>query len=185
MGVRFFIGLALLSAGLPAFGAEDCAGGAHLFSRLSPQELSLNALNLNEVLDRLLREVGLHRSEDASLLRMALENALQHGVEDLFAPTAAAVRVKVAHGTGEVRIEITNSRFKPFPSRLEREFSPGESVALSSEERPFPRGFGVGLPQMFRSFAQFPPGSRMGWEATEKEVKFRLRVPRLSSNESQ
>jgi hypothetical protein len=178
MGIRFFIGFALLSAGIPAFGAEDCAEGAHLFSQLASQHLSLNAANLNATLSHLLAEAGLNRAEDASLLRMALENALQHGVEDMYAPTAASVRVKVTHTSQTVEIEITNPLFKKFPARLERSFSPGESVALASEERPFPRGFGVGLPQMFRSFAQFPPGSSMAWEAAEKEVTFRLRVPR-------
>jgi hypothetical protein len=177
MGIRFFLSFALLSAGLPALAAEGCAGGARLFSQLTSPRLSLNAANLNATLSHLLAEAGLRGAEDASLLRMALENALQHGVEDMYAPTAAAVRVKVTHAPGAVEIEITNPLFKKFPPRLEREFAPGESVALSSEERPFPRGFGVGLPQMFRSFAQFPPGAKMGWETTEKEVTFRLRVP--------
>lgn len=95
----------------------------------------------------------------------------------MYSPLSAPLKIKVVRHSTYTELKITNPIFKKFPSRLERTFKPGESVELSSDERPYPRGFGIGLGQMFRSFAKFPQGSMMGWSTQGNYATFSLRVP--------
>jgi hypothetical protein len=180
-GFLFF--LAILTAPWPGAGAlaAGCDAG---FAELALQarlekEIALNPGNLDEALRLILAESGPADTKELSaLLRMALENASQHGVEDMYMPSSAKVRLLVRESGSATEIRITNPLFKKFPERLARAFRPGESLALSSAERPFPRGFGLGLGQMFRSFENFPPGSLMEWIPGGDEVTFVLRFPR-------
>jgi hypothetical protein len=107
---------------------------------------------------------------------MALENAIQHGVEDMYMPSAAPLQLVVKRSPGEVEVRITNQTFKTFPKRLVHTFEPGDTLALTNEERPFPRGFGIGLGQMFRSFSSMPKGSQMGWDTLGNTATFRLKI---------
>lgn len=167
--------LLLLLSGAPAW-AAPCET---LYASVAdPLALDVNATVAD--IDPLLKKIVLagEIEEEAAkpLLRMALENALQHGVEDMYMPTAASLRISVKKSASEVEIQITNQTFKKFPARLERTFSPGESLTLASDERPFPRGFGIGLGQMFRSFSSMPKGSEMGWSTAGNTATFRLKI---------
>lgn len=153
-----------------------------LYSKMGdPFALEVNAMvgDIDPLLKKITAAADLEDEHSKPLLRMALENAIQHGVEDMYMPSAAALRLSVKKSAGEVEITITNQTFKKFPTRLERTFEPGESLTLANDERPFPRGFGIGLGQMFRSFSSMPKGSEMGWSKLGNTATFRLRI-RLS-----
>jgi hypothetical protein len=139
-------------------------------------DVSATVADIDPLLKKITLAADLSDEHSRPLLRMALENALQHGVEDMYMPTAAPLRITVKKSAGEAEIQITNQTFKKFPARLERTFAPGESLALASEERPFPRGFGIGLGQMFRSFSSMPAGSEMGWSTLGNTATFRLKI---------
>lgn len=168
-----------------AFGASStCTEAPARFARLAPppayeRAIQLSAREIEPTLNELLAHSPGAPAELRALLRMGLENALQHGVEDMYLPLPAALRIRIAHTSAGSEIEITNELFKKFPARLEQTFRPGDNLALTSEERPFPRGFGIGLGQMFKAFEKFPPEARMGWRSRGgQEATFRVTYPR-------
>jgi hypothetical protein len=114
-----------------------------------------------------------------ALLRASLENSIQHGVEDFYFPEPARVGLSFIRGPHFDEIRIRNSLHKPFPQRLLGEFRPGQEVELRVEERPMPRGMGMGLRQTFREFAKLPATSLMGWRLLPNQrVEFFLKLPR-------
>jgi hypothetical protein len=175
--IRLYLLLSLM--GLPAWAAPCDSLYAGLSDSLV-MDVSATVGDIDSLLKKIKAQAGFEDKNSESLLRMALENAIQHGVEDMYLPTAAPLRLSVAKSAGEVEIRITNRTYKKFPARLERVFEPGESLALSSDERPFPRGFGLGLSQMFRYFSAMPKGSEMGWSTAGETATFRLKVKNRS-----
>lgn len=173
MLIRFYLLISLLGA--PTWAAPCDALYGNLSDTLA-FELNAMAGDIDPLLKKIAASAHLEDEHSKPLLRMALENAIQHGVEDMYMPEAAALKLVVKKGAGEVEIRITNQTFKKFPARLVRTFEPGESLSLANEERPFPRGFGIGLGQMFRSFSFLPKGSEMGWSTLENTATFRLKI---------
>ena len=161
-----------------------CDSAPRLFAELGTKtklekEIRINGMHIEATAKELAAAAG--KAEDAktlSVLRYAIENATQHGIEDMYFPELARLKLEVIESAGATEIRITNDLHKKFPDRLARTFAPGEQVELSIQDRPFPRGMGMGLPQIFRSFADFPAGSQMSWNPQgSRSVTFRLRFP--------
>lgn len=153
----FRIYLLSLLLGAPAWAAPCNSLYTSLEDSLA-LEVSATVADIEPLLKTISSRAQLADDSSPALLRMALENAIQHGVEDMYMPSAASLRIQVKKSAEETEIWITNQTFKKFPGRLARTFEPGESLTLANEERPFPRGFGIGLSQMFRSFSTMPKG---------------------------
>lgn len=165
--------------------ASDCSHIKRRYAdlvaiRIYQKKLYLNPTNLSQTLKDILAHTGSDApSQLESVIRYSLENAYQHGVEDFYLPQrGSSISIEIFESISNVEIRITNPRKKVFPKKLERKFAPGESVELSLEDRPTPRGMGLGLKAIFRAFQNFPKHSFLAWKSSEDNVVLRIHYPK-------
>jgi hypothetical protein len=107
------------------------------------------------------------------IVKRAFENAAQHGKGS---PHTVPVQASVGIEGSSIVVTVSNPQDKPFPSSLQREFYPGETVTIPSEQRIGSKGSGLAVKWILSDLSYMPSGSSVRWNADGGTVTFTLRI---------
>ncbi len=112
----------------------------------------------------------------ADILKNVIDNTLQHSSTAGLTRNDIPIEYAVYSQGPLVIVKIRNPKVKPFPKKLIRDFSPGESVKVPWYQRRGYRGAGIGHVSIFGHLESLPEGSQVRWDSDSESVTFTLKI---------